>query len=72
MIVVLAVSQYEVAAFGRRLLRHPQFNTQAKRMGIIARASASGIKFWQIRKQRESHVSWAISFEAQPGVTDID
>jgi hypothetical protein len=38
----------------------------------LRHASASGIKFWQIRKQRESHVSWAIPFEAQPGVTDSD
>lgn len=72
MIVVLAVSQYEVAAFARRLMRHPRFNTQAKRMGTIAKLSASGIKFWQIRKQQEGHVPWASRFEAQPNERDSD
>ena len=36
-LVYLAVEKYEVAAFVRRLLRHPEFDTQAKRMGSVIR-----------------------------------
>jgi hypothetical protein len=57
-IVVTAVRQYEVAAFVRRFLRHPMFDTKAKRTGKIIRLSSSGIGFWQTRRQQETAVGW--------------
>ena len=34
-LVCMAVRKNEAAAFVRRLLRHPEFDTQAKRMGTV-------------------------------------
>jgi hypothetical protein len=59
-IVVAAVGQYEMAAFVRRFLRHPAFNTQSRRMGKVARLSPTGIAFWQIRRQQEAHLGWVM------------
>lgn len=57
-IVVAAVGQYEVAAFVRRLLRHPMFDTKARRAGKIIRLSSSAINFWQTRHNQETRVGW--------------
>ncbi len=42
-LVQLDVAQPEAAHFVRRVLRHPDFNTHAKRMGVVIRASQSGL-----------------------------
>ena len=52
-IVVAAVGQYELAALVRRYLRHPEFDTHAKRVGKIVRIASSGIGWWQLRRQQE-------------------
>ena len=57
-LVVLAVGQYEVAAFVRRFLRHRHFSTQAKRNGKVARASNSGVSFWETGFAVEQRVMW--------------
>jgi hypothetical protein len=57
-IVVAAVGQYELAAFVRRFLRHPEFDTHAKRGGKIMRIASSGIAWWQLRRQQEAFVAW--------------
>jgi hypothetical protein len=41
-LVYLDVSREECAHFVRRLLAHPQLDTQAKRMGAVIRASYVG------------------------------
>ncbi len=41
-LVYMAVEKYEAAVFVRRLLRHRQFDTQAKRMGAVIRVSSAG------------------------------
>jgi hypothetical protein len=38
-LVVTTVGQNEVATFVRRFLRHPDFDTRAKRMGRVVRVS---------------------------------
>jgi hypothetical protein len=43
-LVYLNVGQSEAAIFVRRLLRHPEFDTQAKRMGTVIRASQQGLQ----------------------------
>src|SRR5437773_7722420 len=37
-----------VAEYVRRFLRHPEFETQAKRLGIVARVRASGVHYWRV------------------------
>jgi hypothetical protein len=57
-IVVANVGQYELAAFVRRLLRHAQFDTHAKRAGRVVRIAPHGIAWWQLRRQHEAFVDW--------------
>jgi len=57
-IVVAAVGQSELAAFARRLLKHPKFDTFAKRVGRIIRIAPRGIALWQMRSQQEVFESW--------------
>ena len=59
-IVVAAVGQYELAAFVRRLLHHPAFDTYAKRTGRIIRIAPKGIAWWQLRRQQEAFVNWEV------------
>jgi hypothetical protein len=44
-IVYLNVGDAETAEFIRRFLRHPAFDTNARRMGMVACAQASGVQF---------------------------
>ncbi len=55
-LVFLAVHRFEVAGFVRRLLRHPQFNTRAKRMGKVVRVSSAGIQYWERYSRKEQAV----------------
>ena len=57
-LVFLNVEEDEVAFFARRLLRHPQFDTQTKRMGAIIRASHEGLSVWWLHAVQETHYSW--------------
>jgi hypothetical protein len=57
-IVVAGVGQNEAAAFIRRFLRHPDFDTQAKRMGRVVRLSHASLAFWRPRSQTQMHTGW--------------
>ena len=57
-LVCLAVGQYEVASFIRRFLRHPAFNTQAKRMGKVVQVSHKGIRMWRLHVEEEEELTW--------------
>ena len=57
-LIVLAVGQYEVASFVRRFLKHPQFNTDAKRLGAVVAASHVGLRVWRLHAQTEMEVPW--------------
>jgi hypothetical protein len=57
-LVYLSVSRYDAAIFIRRLLRLPEFNTQAKRMGTVIRVSMVGIFLWRRHAEQETFVSW--------------
>jgi hypothetical protein len=58
-LVVLAVGQYEVAHFVRRLLRHPSFNTRTKRMGSVIRVMPTGLVVWRLRAEQEVRLAWS-------------
>jgi hypothetical protein len=60
-VVVVNVSQYEVARFVRRFLRHPDFDSRAKRMGKIVRLSPARIASWKIRDAKETPHRWPLS-----------
>jgi hypothetical protein len=57
-LVYLSVLQIEVAKYVRRVLRHPAFNTAAKRMGTIIRAAPTGLTVWRLYADQESAVAW--------------
>ena len=52
-IVCLVVGRYETGAFIRRVLRHPDFDTQAKRMGTVIRISAARLQVWRLHAEQE-------------------
>jgi len=57
-LVLMSVEQHEVAAFVRRFLRHPDFDTHEKRMGRVIRISHAGLAIWRVRAQTEIHIVW--------------
>jgi hypothetical protein len=57
-LVYLDVNQAEAASFVRRLLRHPELDTQAKRMGAVIRVSHLGISVFSLHSQRELRFPW--------------
>lgn len=57
-LVWLDVGAAQVAEYTRRLLRHPEFDTQAKRMGSIVRVSWTGIAAWRLHAASEARFSW--------------
>jgi hypothetical protein len=57
-LVCLAVSQKEAAKFIRRVLRHPEFNTKAKRLGAVVYATHDGLRVWRLDSQEEEQIEW--------------
>ncbi len=57
-LVLLDVRKEEVAFFVRRILQQPLFNTKAKRMGKVIRASHVGLSFWRLHGEKEEQLSW--------------
>jgi len=57
-LVYLEVAPDRVAAFVRRVLRQPLLNTQAKRMGIVVRASSTDIRLLRRHSQEEA-LDWS-------------
>jgi hypothetical protein len=57
-LVYLAVEKSEVAIFVRRLLRHREFDTEAKRMGTVIRVSHAGLSVWRLHAEKEVHFDW--------------
>ena len=48
----------DAALFVRRFLRHPEFNSHAKRMGKVVRLHPQRINFWQTGKGPLQTVNW--------------
>ncbi len=57
-IVHLRVEKNEVAEYIRHFLRHPEFNTYAKRLGKVVKVSLIGLRYWQINIHEEHFVDW--------------
>ena len=57
-LVQLAVKKDEVAVFVRCLLRHHEFDTEAKRMGAVIRVAHVGLSVWRLHAEQELHFDW--------------
>jgi hypothetical protein len=57
-LATLTVPVLETAQYVCALLRHPQFNTRAKRNGKVMRVSTKTIVFWQTGRQQQATVRW--------------
>ena len=57
-LVWLNVKYIEVAAYIRRFLQHPQFCTQAQRLGKVVRAHPDSLHYWQVGEARRICVEW--------------
>ncbi len=57
-LVTLTVPVLETARYISKLLRHPRFNTRAKRNGKVIKASTKKINFWEIGRQRQNSARW--------------
>jgi hypothetical protein len=57
-LVVLSVRKDEAAYYLRRFLRHPEFNTHAKRMGRVVRVNPAGIVYWTKDRVQEETAQW--------------
>jgi hypothetical protein len=59
-LVYLAIRKDEVAIFVRRLLRHREFSTEAKRMGAVIRVAHVGLSVWRLHAEKEVHLGWTL------------
>lgn len=66
-LVVLDIDEAETAFYIRRLLRHPDFDTQFKRMGTVIRVSVTGLAVFQLRTVSEVHYAWHDIAGRKPG-----
>jgi hypothetical protein len=57
-LVWLDVHPNVVADYVQRFLGHPEFDTQAKRMGVVARLGVSNIRYWRGRNRQLQRVNW--------------
>ena len=57
-LVYLDVRRSEAAIFVRRLLRHAEFDTEAKRMGAVIRVSHVGLSVWRLHAEEETFLEW--------------
>jgi hypothetical protein len=57
-LVWLDVADDRAAEFIRRFLRHPAFDTQAKRMGTVARVHADGLSYWRVAESALKSATW--------------
>jgi hypothetical protein len=57
-LVCLAIGQHEVAHFVRRLLRHREFDTQAKRLGAVIRVMDTGLAVFRLHVEQEVRLPW--------------
>jgi len=57
-LVYMDVNQYEAATFVRRLLHHREFDTEAKRKGVVIRLSHAGLWAWRLHAEKEIRFDW--------------
>lgn len=57
-LVFLDIGAMEVASYVRRFLRHPAFDTHARRRGSVVRLSPLALHVWRPRGEVEETMGW--------------
>jgi len=57
-LVVVTGPVLNTASSIRRLLRHPEFKTKARRRGKVVKISSAKIAWWEISRDRQQHTTW--------------
>jgi hypothetical protein len=57
-LVCMNIYDDEAASFVRRFLRHPEFDTHAKRMGTVIHLSRKGLWVWRLHAEIQVLVGW--------------
>jgi hypothetical protein len=57
-LVYYDVTDKELVTYIRRFLRHPQFNTHAKRMGNVVRVTTQYIEVWSLKSENREIIEW--------------
>jgi len=57
-LVHLDVDEEMFAEYIRRVLRHPAFNSKAKRMGRVIQVQPTGTKLWRVHEPKKVHLAW--------------
>lgn len=57
-LVWLNVRSRDAADFLRKFLRHPLFNTRARRMGKVVRVHSEGVSWWQLGRRSLLEAPW--------------
>jgi hypothetical protein len=58
-LVFLDVPKGQEALYVRRFLRHPDFDTEVKRLGCVIRVSPSTLAFRRLHAEREAQAVWS-------------
>jgi len=65
-LVYVDVRYNEVAEFIRRFLGHSQFETQSRRLGVVARIRSGGVQFWRIGQLNLQKIGWEHARRERP------
>ena len=57
-LVYYDVPEAELAKWVLKFLRHPRFNTHAKRLGKVVKVNPSKITYWEFREHRIKEIGW--------------
>jgi hypothetical protein len=57
-LVYIVIEEPQAAYYVRRVLRHPALSTNAKRMGLVIRASPDQITVWRLHSENEEEIAW--------------
>jgi predicted nuclease of predicted toxin-antitoxin system len=57
-LVQLNLEDVSIADYVRRLLRHGEFNTKAKRMGCVIRIGPTTLAVWRLGEPEETFFEW--------------
>jgi len=57
-LVYYDVPRGEVADYIWRFLRHPAFNTHAKRLGKVVKVTSQRIEYWEVGREGKEEVTW--------------
>ena len=57
-LVYLDIAETKAAKYVRRVLRHRDLKTKAKRMGMVIKVRPEGLTLWRISERTEIHLEW--------------